>query len=69
MEGTATLGMLASRVSLEGPYSRGSWMISARRSTLEPLLGALRQNNDNIPSKFYFLDFNGKVNFDASKND
>jgi len=67
--GTATLGMLASRVSLEGPYSRGSWMISARRSTLEPVLAALRQNNDNIPSNFYFLDFNGKVNFDASEND
>ncbi len=67
--GTATLGMLASRVSLEGPYSRGSWMISARRSTLEPVLAVLRENNDNIPSSFYFLDFNGKVNFDASDND
>ena len=69
MEGTATVGMLASRVSVEGPYKRGSWMFSARRSTLEPLLAALRQNNDNIPSSFYFLDFNGKVNFDASDND
>lgn len=68
MEGSATLGMLASRVSLEGPYKRGSWMFSARRSTLEPLLAALRSNNDNIPSSFYFLDFNGKVNFDASNN-
>ena len=68
-EGTATLGMLASRVSIEGPYKRGSWMFSARRSTLEPLLAALRNNNDNIPSSFYFLDFNGKVNFDATKND
>lgn len=68
-EGTATLGMLASRVSIEGPYKKGSWMFSARRSTLEPLLAALRQNNDNIPSSFYFLDFNGKVNFDATKND
>ncbi len=67
--GTATIGMLASRVSLEGPYSKGSWMFSARRSTLEPILAALRQNNDNIPSSFYFLDFNGKVNFDASQND
>ncbi len=67
--GTTSLGMLASRVSLEGPYNRGSWMISARRSTLEPLLAALRQSNDNIPSSFYFLDFNGKVNFDATEND
>ena len=68
-EGTATLGMLASRVSIEGPYKKGSWMFSARRSTLEPVLAALRSTSVNIPSSFYFLDFNGKVNFDASKND
>ncbi|MEP5943640.1 MAG: TonB-dependent receptor [Balneola sp.] len=68
-EGTATLGMLASRVSIEGPYKKGSWMFSARRSTLEPVLAALRSTSDNIPSSFYFLDFNGKVNFVASKND
>ncbi len=68
-EGTATLGMLASRVSIEGPYKRGSWMFSARRSTLEPVLAALRSTSDNIPSSFYFLDFNGKANFDASNND
>ncbi len=67
--GTATAGMLASRISVEGPYSKGSWMVAARRSTLEPLLAGLRQNNDNIPSKFYFYDFNGKVNFSASQND
>jgi hypothetical protein len=68
-EGTATVGMLASRLSIEGPYKRGSWMFSARRSTLEPVLAALRSTSDNIPSSFYFLDFNGKVNYDASKND
>ena len=69
MEGTATVGMLASRVAIEGPYKRGSWMFAARRSTLEPVLAALRSTSDNIPSSFYFLDFNGKVNFDASKDD
>ncbi|MBO6621561.1 MAG: TonB-dependent receptor [Balneola sp.] len=68
-EGTATLGMLASRVSVEGPYKRGSWMFSARRSTLEPVLAALRSTSDNIPSSFYFFDFNGKVNYDATKDD
>jgi hypothetical protein len=67
--GSATLGMLASRASIEGPYSKGSWMFAARRSTLEPLLAGLRQSIDNIPSTFYFYDFNGKVNLDASQND
>lgn len=67
--GSATVGFLASRASVEGPYSKGSWMFAARRSTLEPLLAGLRQSIDNIPSKFYFYDFNGKVNLDATEND
>ncbi|RNC85653.1 MAG: TonB-dependent receptor [Balneola sp.] len=67
--GSATLGLLASRVSIEGPIKKGSYMFAFRRSTLEPLLAALRQNIDNIPSLFYFLDFNGKINYDASQND
>jgi len=67
--GSATVGLLASRLSVEGPYSKGSWMFAARRSTLEPLLAGLRQSIDNIPSKFYFYDFNGKVNLDATEND
>lgn len=66
--GTVTLGLLASRASVEGPYKKGSWMFAVRRSTLEPLLAALRTNFDNIPSRFYFFDVNGKVNFDASQN-
>tara|TARA_R110000868_G_scaffold304437_16_gene565235 strand:- start:3447 stop:5717 length:2271 start_codon:yes stop_codon:yes gene_type:complete len=69
MAGSVTLGMLASRASIEGPYKKGSYMFAVRRSTLEPLLAALRQSSDNIPSQFYFYDFNGKITFDASKND
>lgn len=68
-QGSVTLGMLASRVAIEGPIKNGSFMLAARRSTLEPLFSALRQSNDNIPSLFYFYDFNGKINYDASLND
>jgi hypothetical protein len=68
-QGSVTLGMLASRIAIEGPIKKGSFMLAARRSTLEPLLSALRQSNDNIPSLFYFYDFNGKINYDASLND
>lgn len=68
-EGSVTMGLLASRAIIEGPYSRGSWMLAVRRSTLEPLLAGLRQSVDNIPSLFYFLDVNGKINFDAGEND
>ncbi|MCH8567478.1 MAG: TonB-dependent receptor [Balneolales bacterium] len=67
--GTASVGLLSSRFSVEGPYSRGSYMLAVRRSTLEPLLWSLQGNVDNIPESFYFLDINGKLNFDASDTD
>ena len=66
---TFTLGMLASRAAIEGPIPKGSYMFAIRRSTLEPLLGALRASNDNIPSLFYFLDTNGKLSVDIGAND
>lgn len=69
MQGSVSLGMLSSRASIEGPYSKGSWMLSVRRSTLEPLLAVLRQSYDTVPDKFYFYDINGKINFDATPND
>lgn len=68
-EGTVSLGLLSSRASIEGPYSKGSWMLAVRRSTLEPVLAVLRQSVDNVPDKFYFYDINGKLNFDATPDD
>ncbi len=67
--GTASVGLLSSRASIEGPYSGGSYMFAARRSTLEPVLWALRSSVDNIPDSFYFFDLNGRVNYDAGSKD
>lgn len=67
--GSVSLGLLASRISAEGPTSSGSWMLAVRRSTLEPLLAVLRNTTDNIPDSFYFYDINGKLNYDASDSD
>ncbi|MEM1128210.1 MAG: TonB-dependent receptor [Bacteroidota bacterium] len=67
-DGSLSLGLLASRALIEGPFSRGSYMLAIRRSTLEPLLAAL-DGQDGVPNSFYFYDINGKVNFDASAND
>jgi len=67
-DGSLSMGILSSRAFVEGPYSKGSWMLAIRRSTLEPLLAAL-QGQEGIPNGFYFYDLNGKVNFDASPND
>ncbi len=69
VEGKVSLGLLASRASIEGPYKKGSYMLAVRRSTMEPVLAALRQSNDGIPNTFYFYDVNGKLNFDAGRND
>ena len=70
MEGGVSVGLLSSRAILEGPYPKGSWMLAVRRSTLEPLLSALESSDvENIPDRFYFYDVNGKVNFEASRND
>lgn len=68
-QGKASVGLLASRLNLEGPIPKGSWMFAARRSTLEPLLSALRKSNDDIPDSFYFYDLNGKLNYDPGPND
>ncbi len=68
-QGRASVGLLASRVNLEGPMKKGSWMVAVRRSTLEPLLAALRGQIDDIPDAFYFYDVNGKINYDPTPND
>ncbi|HEX8387015.1 MAG TPA: TonB-dependent receptor, partial [Rubricoccaceae bacterium] len=70
--GNATLGVLASRVGVEGPIGgRGSFMLAARRSTLEPLLGYLRTTPDSaaVPEGFYFYDVNGRVGVDLTPRD
>ncbi len=68
--GRLSVGLLASRAIVEGPYKYGSWMFAVRRSTLEPLLSVLRgQDVEGIPDSFYFVDTNGKINVDVSRND
>ena len=75
-EGGLSVGLLASRAYVEGPYGRGddgnergSYMVAVRRSTLEPVLAAL-QNADieGIPESFHFYDVNAKVNADLGAN-
>jgi hypothetical protein len=75
LDGKVSVGLLASRVNAEGPFRlpatdmRGSWFLALRRSTLEPLLAALRESEEFIPDGFYFYDVNGKVNLDVTPND
>jgi outer membrane cobalamin receptor len=74
--GGLSVGLLASRGYVEGPYGgtdedpAGSYMVSVRRSTLEPVLAALRSADvDGIPTDFSFYDVNAKINYDIGPND
>ncbi|SMO75454.1 TonB-dependent receptor [Gracilimonas mengyeensis] len=67
--GKLSIGMLATRLSVSSPYSKGSWMLAIRRSTLEPMLAAMRENVEQIPDAFYFYDVNGKLTHDISPED
>jgi hypothetical protein len=66
--GIVSVGMLSSRAMIEGPYKRGSYMLAIRRSTIEPVLAVLRNSFDTLPERFYFVDINGKLNFDLNEN-
>ncbi|HKL88591.1 MAG TPA: carboxypeptidase-like regulatory domain-containing protein, partial [Salinibacter sp.] len=74
--GGLSVGLLASPAYVEGPYGgsdddpAGSYMVAVRRSTLEPVLAALRRaDTDGIPDSFSFYDVNAKINYDAGPND
>ncbi|SVB44614.1 uncharacterized protein METZ01_LOCUS197468, partial [marine metagenome] len=53
--------IIAGRMTLEGPVGDGSWMVSGRRTYLEPLLNAIRSESTEIPA-YYFYDLNAKMN-------
>lgn len=65
--GNLNLGLLSSRIQLEGPAGEGSYLIAFRRSTLEPLLAAMRDQIDEIPDSFYFYDLNAGLNYDIDQ--
>ena len=72
--GGLSLGLLASRAYGTGPFTAagrsGSWMVAARRSTIEPLLAGLQAANvDDIPEGFYFWDVNAAARYDLSTRD
>ena len=68
VQGTGGISVIAARTTLEGPVHKGSWMVSVRRTYLEPLLNAIRSDSNNIPG-YYFYDLNAKINQDLSLSD
>ena len=66
--GGASIGLLASRAHVRGGSDWGTYMLSVRRSTLEPLFAAL-DGVDDIPDHFAFYDVNARVALDLTSRD
>lgn len=62
-EGIARISLLSSSLTIEGPWKKGSWMLSGRRTYLD-LAGKII--NQEIP--YYFYDGHGKINYDMNEN-
>lgn len=60
--GRGGISLISSRLLAEGPVDGGSWMAAGRRTYLEPVFGAVRAFDVDIPLSYYFYDFNGKIN-------
>ena len=58
--GQGGVSVIAGRVTVEGPIHDGSWLLSARRTYLDPVLNAVRSDSNEVPA-YYFYDLNGRV--------
>ncbi len=61
--GTAYLGLISSRLSLDGPVGNGSWFFGARRTYIDLLTNMLETEEDPLPD-YFFYDINGKISQD-----
>ena len=60
--GRGGVSLISGRLLAEGPVGQGSWMLAGRRTYLDGVFSALRARGEDIPSNYFFYDFNGKVN-------
>ncbi|MCA9726881.1 MAG: TonB-dependent receptor [Candidatus Eisenbacteria bacterium] len=63
-QGVGRVSLIASSATVEGPWSKGSWMLSGRHTYIEPLA---RAADVDFPYKFY--DVHGKLNYDLARGD
>jgi outer membrane receptor protein involved in Fe transport len=62
--GIARLSLLSASTTLEGPWQKGSWMVSGRRTYID---AAGKLADFDLP--YYFYDAHAKINFDMKKRD
>ncbi len=68
-EGTASLGMLSSKLTFEGPVGNGSFMLAGRRNYFDLITGLLNNDPANPLPSIWFYDLNGKISQDIGQND
>lgn len=68
--GKASISLLSTRVTGEGPIGNGSWFLSARRTYFDQLVSfaGLDTGKDALPL-YFFYDANAKLNQDFGEND
>ena len=69
VEGNASLGLISSRASLEGPVGNGSWFIGGRRTYLELVKAFITEDPEEPLPDFNFYDMNAKITQDLSDDD
>jgi len=68
-EGLASLGLISSRATLQGPIGNGSWFLGGRRTYIDLLMKAIPEDKENPLPSFNFYDVNGKITQDLGSND
>lgn len=66
--GTASLGLISSRLSAQGPVGEGSWFFGIRRTYIDVLTNLLETDEDPLPN-YFFYDINGKISQDFGTSD
>ncbi|WP_460636953.1 TonB-dependent receptor [Larkinella harenae] len=72
IHGTGSVGLIASRFTLEGPLKKGkaSFLVSARQCYLGALTRLIPASPESgLPSRSGFGDYNAKLSFDLGAND
>lgn len=69
VEGVASLGVISSRLSLQGPVGNGSWFVGGRRTYLDLITKLIPEDPENPLPDFAFYDLNAKVTQDLGAGD
>ena len=75
LHGEGGIGLISSRLTLEGPVSKkSSFLISGRRTYIDllakPLIAQQQRGDDSqVRPGYYFYDLNAKMNYDLSYKD